>query len=245
MAAPPTVLLVLRGRNSSPGQVAEELTRQGYALDARRPLHGDELPAEVGGYAGAVSFGGAQSVHDAGRLPGLAEEMRLIERLLAREVPFLGVCLGAQLLAAVLGAKVGRHAEELDEIGYFEVRATSAGRWLFERPMHFYQWHREGFELPAGCRRLARSERFENQAYGYRPSVLGIQFHPEVTLAQIVPWTKADKHLAKSPAAHPHARQVRDFHAHNPGVRAWLARFIAEVWPRPGLGWTGCDAESG
>jgi len=129
-------------------------------------------------------------------LPYLTAEMAAIERAVAAGKPVLGVCLGAQLIAKTLGARVYRNAER--EIGWFDINLANgvacdpvfAGLGQSETVFH---WHSETFELPAGAELLARSDRTERQAFRYGSKCYGLQFHLEVTPAMIVDWCLQDE----------------------------------------------------
>ena len=108
----------------------------------------------------------------------IAREIDWIGLALAADRPFLGVCLGAQMLAKHLGGEVGPHGGGQVEIGYYPIRPTPAGAELGRWPPQVYQWHREGFTLPRDCRLLASGDTFENQAFRYGDRAFGIQFHP-------------------------------------------------------------------
>jgi GMP synthase (glutamine-hydrolysing) len=133
-------------------------------------------------------MGGPMSVHDERAYPWLIEEKKLIERAVRAGKRVLGVCLGAQLLAEVLGAGVYRNRHK--EIGWFPVhltrQATSASLWAdFPEMFPAFHWHGETFEIPAGALHLAKSEACENQAFEFGGRVLGVQFHLEVTPASV------------------------------------------------------------
>ena len=144
-------------------------------------------------YDRILLLGGPMSANDA--IPGLADELRLIEKALDRGTPLLGICLGSQLIAKALGAPVYRNAEL--EIGWEPVHLTDPGRRdrLFaglESPSMFFHWHGETFDLPNGAEWLAWSEKTRHQAYRFGAKVYGLQFHPEVDAAMIADWsTKA------------------------------------------------------
>jgi GMP synthase-like glutamine amidotransferase len=138
---------------------------------------------------GVIIMGGPMSAND--DLPGLRDELALIERALGEHVPVLGICLGSQLIAKVLGAKV--YANEQLEIGWAPVWRTDAAAddALFgrmETPETFFHWHGETFDLPSGAELLAYSEKCRHQAYRYGRRVYGIQFHPEVNAEMIADW---------------------------------------------------------
>jgi GMP synthase-like glutamine amidotransferase len=133
-------------------------------------------------------MGGPMSVHDERAYPWLRQEKRFIESAIGAGKVVLGICLGAQLIAETLGAKV--YANRLQEIGWFPVRRTTqaaATRLGAVLPEQFeaFHWHGETFELPAGAIHLARSEACAHQAFIYRERVLALQFHLETTRAGV------------------------------------------------------------
>ena len=131
-----------------------------------------------------VVLGGPMSVNDEAEFPWLAAEKRFIRRVIEAGTPVLGICLGAQLIANAMGARVSRNREK--EIGWFPVHATPVdGAALFRFPpsAEVFHWHGETFDLPPGAVRLARSAGCENQAFQFGRSVLALQFHLETTPA--------------------------------------------------------------
>lgn len=152
--------------------------------------HPDAEP-QVDRYRGLVVLGGPMNVEDRERRAHLRTELRAIERALRQDKPVLGICLGAQLLAHVLGAPVRRLPQP--EIGWYELEATAAGcadpvfAALGARTPVF-QWHSFGFELPAGAVHLARTDSCEHQAFRYGEHAYGFQFHPEADAALIQRW---------------------------------------------------------
>jgi GMP synthase (glutamine-hydrolysing) len=141
--------------------------------------------------------------------------------------PFLGICLGAQMLTVKLGGKVGFHPEELVEIGYYPLLATEQGKALGQFPDHVYEWHKEGFGLPSGARLLATSAgAFPNQAFRYGPAAVGVQFHPEITYAQVHRWTGHNPQRLVMKGACPRQQHIDGHVTHAPKVQAWLDGFL-------------------
>ncbi len=128
-----------------------------------------------------IIMGGSMSVNDEEVFPWLVPEKQFVRDAVARGIPVLGICLGAQLIASALGAKVYRNGER--EIGWFPVRTVPGPATAFQFPKDFtaFHWHGETFDLPAGAVQLARSEGCENQAFQIGRNVLGLQFHLETT----------------------------------------------------------------
>jgi len=142
-------------------------------------------------YRGLVVLGGPMNVEDQADRPHLRVEMRAIEQALRQGKPVLGICLGAQLLAHVLGAPVRRH--ERPEIGWYDLSLTEAGTTdpvlgALGPAATVFQWHGRSFALPDGAVHLARTESCEQQAFRWGESAYGLQFHPEVDEALVRRW---------------------------------------------------------
>ena len=183
------ILVVLHQERSNPGRIGRLLREADYSLDIRRPRFGDPLPRTMDGHDGVIIFGGPMSAND--EEDWLRGEIDWIATPLKAGKPFLGVCLGAQMLARHLGHRVGPHPDGRVEVGYYPVRPTARGRetWPDVFPTKVYQWHREGFDLPNGAILLAEGDDFEAQAFRYGPAAYGLQFHPEVTYQMMCRWT--------------------------------------------------------
>lgn len=221
------VLLILHQEHSSPGRVGQVLAKRGHPLDIRRPRFGDALPETLEEHAGAVIFGGPQSANDEEEF--VRREIDWIGVPLRENKPFLGICLGAQMMARHLGARVYTHPHGHAEVGYYPIRPTEAGRALCaEWPGHVYQWHREGFDLPAGTELLAEGDAFETQAFRLG-SGYALQFHPEVTHAMMYRWLVRGAHRMELPGTKQRHEHVSDRYVYDPAAKAWLAAFI-DCW---------------
>lgn len=132
-----------------------------------------------------IVLGGAMGVYQAEHYPFLYDEMKYIEKRIEKNFPVLGICLGAQMIAKVLGADV-YPGEPGGERGWFDMHITQEGK---TSPVdHFCKtrtkmvcWHGDTFDLPENAVRLASSDMYENQAFSYSENILGVQFHPEAT----------------------------------------------------------------
>ena len=204
------------------------------AVDWCYPASGQPFP-DPARYRGIVVFGGAGSANDCADHAWVRDELVFIERALAAGVPFFGICLGAQMLARVLGARVAPRPDGHAEIGFHRVEPV--GQWLLERPLTVMQWHTEGFELPGGTVRLATGELFENQAFGVDERTFGVQFHPEVNPEALAIWHARNRVRRPGQLSdEDRARMMRDAHAHAAAIDGWLDGLLG--------GWTRRDARA-
>ena len=224
------VLIVLHQEQSTPGRVGYALRDRGYALDIRRPRFGDPLPTTLAEHAGAVIFGGPQSANDPDDF--IKAEIDFIGVPLRENKPYLGICLGAQMLAKHLGERVAPHPEGKAEVGYYPIKPTAAGRAICNWPAYMYQWHREGFDLPRGVELLAEGDIFPIQAFR-AGSGFAIQFHAEVTHAMMCRWTTRGHARMDLPGAKQRHEHFADRPVYDHGIRAWLSDFL-DHWLRVG-----------
>jgi GMP synthase (glutamine-hydrolysing) len=225
------ILIVLHQEHSSPGRVGQLLAADGYHLDIRRPPLGDALPATLADHEGVVIFGGPMSANDPEEF--VKRETDWISVPLREEKPFLGICLGAQMLVNHLGGKVGGRDDGHVEIGWYPIEATDEARALpLDWPSMVYQFHREGFSLPAGAKLLATAESYPNQAFRYGHNAWGIQFHAELTRVMMHKWVVKGAHRFVLPGAqqgrdHLHGRMLWDLK-----LKAWLDGFLKLIFDR-------------
>ena len=221
------ILVILHQEHSTAGHVGRLLLARGHPLDIRRPRFGDPLPATLADHAGAVIFGGPMSANDPDDY--VKREIALIETALKEVAPYLGICLGAQMMAACLGARVACDKDGFVEFGYHAIEPNPVQRFGGRWPDRVYQWHSEGFELPSGAESLASAaSAFPNQAFAVGPSAIGLQFHPEITYGMIARWSGRNEHRLTRPGAQHRTGQLSDHVVLGPGVRDWLSRFLAD-----------------
>ena len=202
----------------------------GVAYDLVISAHGLPNPEDVLGPV--VVLGGPMGVGDMPDLDWLAREAQWIEELLARNARLLGICLGAQLTAHVLGHQVAPCPTGAMECGYYPLQATSIDHGL---PSHVYHWHRdciintpEGAELEV----LARYDWHQGrgvQAYRYG-NAMGVQFHPEMTQATIVRWLERDTHHLDLPGTRPAHTHLDDHALYGQAAKAWTRQFLVAKW---------------
>ncbi len=221
------VLLIDHPVGKRDDRASRMLSERGFEIHWVSPGRGDSLPdPQSADFAAAVVYGGPESANDGENAPYIAEEIDWVGRWVAAEKPYLGICLGAQILARSLGAEVAGHPQGTHEIGYVEIRPAPAADGFMSDPMHVYQWHKEGFELPGGAELLATGAVFPNQAYRLGDRIYGIQFHPEVTPEISRRWIQDAAHRLAEPGAHPAERQVADSAQHDQPLEDWFGGFL-------------------
>ncbi|QLF68677.1 glutamine amidotransferase [Peteryoungia desertarenae] len=224
------VLVVLHQERSSPGRVGQMLVEMGYPLDIRRPVIGDRLPNTLSQHSGAVIFGGPMSANDPDAY--IKQEIDWINIPLSENKPFLGICLGAQMLVRHLGGKVEAEQHGRTEIGWYPIRPTKHGRLLMHWPEMVYHFHREGFDLPRGCKLLAEGDVYPNQAYRYGENAWGVQFHAELTRAMMQRWVVHGAHRFTLPNAQQGREHLEGRMIFDAPLKAWLQDFLRLVFER-------------
>jgi GMP synthase-like glutamine amidotransferase len=212
------------------GCIAPWLAANGHQVSGTR-LYAGETPPDSAAFDALIVMGGPMNIYEYDRYPWLRGEKRLIRAAVDAGKRVLGVCLGAQLLADVLGGPVTRNADS--EIGWFPMSLTAAGREsaLFaDLPQSFtgFHWHGDTYALPPGAECLATSEGCAQQAFVVGRQVLGLQFHLEVTRVNAEEWFR---HERPQPARYvqtpEHILAEQDnFEENNRWMRAVLGRFF-------------------
>ncbi len=218
----PRVIILQHAEPETPGRIETILLAEGFEPEVVRPYAGEPVPVDLGTAEGLVVLGGPMGVNDQKRLPYLVDEMKLIERALKWEAPVLGVCLGSQLLAAVLGAPVTRGP--LPEIGWYPVRLTPeasrdplwAGVASSFVPFH---WHGDILALPSGAAPLAKSDLTPHQAFRHGTNAYGFLFHIEVQA----------EHIDSMCAAFPEVLEAAGLKASE--IRGEASRRLSELRP--------------
>lgn len=195
---PPKRCLILQhSATAGPGRVGDALDALGWETRIVRSFAGEAVPpTPPPDCAALVALGGAMSVHDEMEYPFLADEKRLLRHALAEDFPTLGICLGAQLLAHVAGARV--YTGLKPERGWLPVAGTekAAADPLFGPafPPGFqpFQWHGDTFDLPPGAVHLAKSPLYTRQAFRLRENLYALQFHLEMCSALWDAWGLRD-----------------------------------------------------
>jgi GMP synthase (glutamine-hydrolysing) len=225
---PLPILVILHQETSSPGRVGQILQRRGFRLDIRRPVLGDPLPDTLARHHGVIVFGGPMSANDDEAY--IKREIDFCGQALKEDKPFLGICLGAQMLVKQCGGRVQGAPCGGVEIGWYPLKATKVGHDLIKWPDMVYQFHCEGFDLPRGFELLATADLYPNQAYRMGQNAWGVQFHGELTEAMMRRWAVKGAHrfgLPNAQKGHDHL-QGRLLHDH--GLRNWMEGMLQIVF---------------
>jgi GMP synthase (glutamine-hydrolysing) len=183
----PTATVLQHVACEGPGAIGDALQRYGVAQRVVRIYDGEPVPTALEGDA-LIVMGGPMGVYETDRFPHLRAELRLIDEALRRGRPTLGVCLGSQLIAAALGARV--YPSGGKEIGWYPIELSDAAKAdavLGAAPRRFtaFVWHGDVFDLPRGAVHLASTEMTAEHAFRYGEQVYGLLFHLEVTPVQV------------------------------------------------------------
>ena len=178
-------------RHEGLGTLDPLLRAAGFQIASVNFSREPEARPSLDGCDGLVVLGGPMGVHDTDKYPHLSLETKLIESAVKNETPVLGICLGAQLVASALGARV--YPNGIKEIGWYDLAPTSNARDdpLFrhiEQTEKVFQWHGDTFELPREGVHLASSPLCSNQAFRYRKNIYALQFHLEIDVSIIDSW---------------------------------------------------------
>ena len=221
------VLYVFHQKTSVAGDVGNKFKKRGFLEEIVCPPLGEILPEDLTKYSAIVIFGGPMSVNDDDQF--IKDEIKWIKKVIDIKIPFLGICLGAQILAKYLGCDVIKNKNDLAEIGFYEIEPVGEGGNIFESQSMFYQFHTEGFEVPKGCELLARGDIFKNQAFKYH-NCYALQFHPEVNFFVHLRWLflvliKKPKVLFLKGSQNLFYQLYLRF-KHNKSVSMWLDSFL-------------------
>ena len=231
------ILILQHLSADGPAYLGTWLQRQGVPFEVRNTEAGDAFPDHLRDHAALAVLGGEMSANDP--LPALRRAEDLIRQAMAAGQPVIGHCLGGQLMARALGARVAD--APAPEVGWhpIELLPGPASRHWFgdRRQATVFQWHYEAFELPPGAQWLARSAACPHQAFAIGPH-LGMQFHVEVDAAKVRGWAAADDARWRAACAlHPtvHGPQrllgelARELPAHQALADHVYARWLAAV----------------
>ncbi len=208
------------------------LHQHGFTSETHISQNGKSFP-DVNRFTHVIVYGGIPCVKDAAHMECLQREMKFLDTVLSSNTPCIGICLGAQLIAHVLGARVNPLPCRSIEFGFSLITPTEEGNDFMPQPCNMLQWHCEGFELPKDCTLLATGSVFPNQAFRYGDCTYGVQFHPEVTADVLKIW---HHRYIESPEYKTHptvkreqcVQQLWDCHRYSAENTRWFNQFMQQ-----------------
>ncbi|ENN90363.1 glutamine amidotransferase [Bartonella bovis] len=225
----PRIAVVLHCQSSYTGRLGQFLKQNGFMLDLYCPIVGQKLPNTLEHYAGVVILGGPMSVND--REEYIREEINWISLSIKEDKPFLGICLGAQMLAQNLGGRVCARSDKIVEIGWYPLEATPQGKAIMDWPEMVYNFHDEGiYDLPKEAVLLASSQTYPVQAFRYGNSAWGLQFHAELTrtmMQRLV--ARSAKKLTKK-GAQPTYLHLQGHLMYDKILRQWFKNALQQIF---------------
>ena len=199
------ILVFQHVSHEEPGTLDFPLRAAGFELLTVRFWLGAATPANVEDFAALIILGGPMGVYEADRYPYLAAETKLIEAAVTKDLPLLGICLGSQLMAKALGARV--YPSGIKEIGWYDLTPTADAKndpllRHLNATEKVFQWHGDTFDLPTGAVQLAFSPLCANQAFRYGRNAYALQFHLEVDSQMIDTWLDVPQNRDEIAALH-------------------------------------------
>jgi GMP synthase-like glutamine amidotransferase len=198
----PAIHYLLHVPFETPGFIEKWASERNILQTYTRFFDGDPLP-DTNAFDMLIIMGGTMGVYDTEKFPWLTDEKAFIKQCAVRNKTILGICLGSQLLADALGAKV--YPNQQKEIGFFPIKKTKASETFqlfsnFPQTINVFHWHGDTFDLPIGAVHLLQSDACKNQAFIYGNKIMGLQFHLEMTEETLKKMLHHGKHsLIKAP----------------------------------------------
>ena len=224
-----------RRKHQNLGSLHEVIHQAGWRCDYHASATDQPLHADLDRYSHVIVLGGNMGAYEEDKHGFLRQEIRMIERALARDIPVLGICLGAQLLARVHGARVYPGAAG-PELAWQPCLLTEAGRSEpllsgFAADSFVFQWHQDTFDLPIGADRLAGSPSYENQAFRVGRLSWAFQFHLEANRALILAWVRNNAGAAAKDAEAVHRDTERHIADYTAAATVFLRGFLGAGQP--------------
>lgn len=207
------------------GLIEKYLKDRNFFIDYIDTAEGQTLKDPIENYNFVVVLGGYMGAYEEDLYPFLSYEFKIMEETLKKDIPLLGICLGSQMLAKVLGERVYK-GKKGKEIGFFDIEKVSDNILFSNFPKVFkaFQWHGDTFELPKGADRIFKNENYENQGFIYKNAV-GLQFHIEVDENMVKEWIEKYKDEILEEKLNPN-KIISDAKIYIPQLKELLYKFL-------------------
>ena len=222
------ILFISHHNNAELGIMKNFFVKRKIAIHIIYPLKNQKLPKNINDFLGVIVLGGAMNTDHTKEFPGLLKEIEWIKKIIKKNKPLVGICLGAQLIAKSLGAKVKNHYQNKVEIGYKKITNSSKSKKGYIIPEKVYHWHQQGVTLPKSADLLAYNSTFKIQAFSVKNKIFGFQFHPEVNMKMILSWNLKSKAMLLKTGAENKEKQLLDHKKYAKKVKLWFENFLKE-----------------
>lgn len=221
------LILATHIRAEDSGEIPLILQRKNIPYITLRLNKGEELPTDISQYRGVIIFGGLQSAND-DHINYIRKELYWLEKVIEMNFPVFGICLGAQLVARTLGARVMPHPSGFYEFGWYELEPFGHNHLDICESSFFYQRHGEVFDLPKDAKLSITGYNFENQGFTFKNNVIATQFHPEINSNLLEHWLKRARPLPDETlyGAQAIEMQIEDSILYIPKALSWLDKAL-------------------
>ena len=228
------ILVIRHVKGANLGLLENVVEREQIPLEYLDTIEGTTLLRPITDYSHLIILGGPISAYEDDIYPFLRTEFKILEAALDSQIPTLGICLGSQILAKVLGGKVYR-GETGREIGWYNLHLTDAGQkdlllQGFPKKFKVFESHQDTFEIPADCVHLAATETYYNQAFRYRDFAWALQFHLEMNQPLLLACSQViEKELLESNIKHTDwAKLLTETRLHVPDIEPLAQTFMQQ-----------------
>ena len=208
------------------GTMKEFFKKRNFQIVVIKPLNNEDLFEDISSFYGIIILGGAMNVSDTEEFPGLLKEIKWIKNIIKSDIPVLGICLGAQLIAKASDAKVGYHKDNMIEVGYKEIFIDDTCKSINNLPKMVYQLHKQGFSLPEGAEKIAYNSLFDVQAFSMKKNIFAFQFHPEIIENMILRWNSKSIEMLKKKGLQNINIQLLEHKKYSSNVKYWFETFL-------------------
>ncbi len=191
------ILIIKHVISEGPGLISDFFKGKNRKLKVVELEKGEEFPKKIDNIEAVISMGGPMNVYEEKKHSFLKKENKFVKEVIKKQIPFLGICLGAQILAKAAGARVKKGV--CKEIGWFKVNLAEPD-YLFSglrEKLDVFQWHEDEFEIPESGVLIAKGDICRNQAFKLGKNAYGLQFHIEAKPSMIKDWLGDDEKIIK------------------------------------------------